>query len=79
MNGRNKMRAFACTVLGVAATILLAATAIMAQTQAAGRYLGTVTAISGNTLTVKTDAGDVHQVAVPDTASDSAQKEPLPV
>lgn len=32
------------------------------------RYLGTVTAISGNTLTVKTDAGDTHQVEVPSTA-----------
>ncbi len=32
------------------------------------RYLGTVTAISGDNLTVKTDAGDVHQVQVPSTA-----------
>jgi hypothetical protein len=36
--------------------------------QAPSRFLGTVTAISGNTLTVKTDAGDVRQVDVPDTA-----------
>jgi hypothetical protein len=33
--------------------------------QAASRFLGTVTAISGTTLTVKTDAGEVHQVDVP--------------
>ncbi len=39
----------------------------MAQAQAT-RYLGTVTAISGDTLTVKTDAGDAHQVQVPSTA-----------
>ena len=39
----------------------------MAQAQAT-RYLGTVTGISGDTLTVKTDAGDVHQVQVPSTA-----------
>ena len=32
------------------------------------RYLGTVTVISGDTLTVKTDAGDTHQVEVPSTA-----------
>ena len=33
------------------------------------RFLGTVTAVNGNTLTVKTDAGEVHQVEVPSTAS----------
>jgi hypothetical protein len=32
------------------------------------RYLGTVTAISGDTLTVKTDAGQVNAVEVPSTA-----------
>ncbi len=48
------------------AVLLLAATAaIPAQTV---RYLGTVTAISGDMLTVKTDAGDVRQVQVPSTA-----------
>ncbi len=39
----------------------------MARAQAA-RYLGTVTAISGDTLTVKTDAGQVNQVEVPSSA-----------
>jgi hypothetical protein len=34
----------------------------------ATRYLGTVTAINGNTLTVKTDAGQVNTVEVPTTA-----------
>jgi hypothetical protein len=33
------------------------------------RYLGSITTIDGNTLTVKTDAGDVHQVQVPTTAT----------
>ncbi|HEY3704075.1 MAG TPA: hypothetical protein VGL22_03385 [Terracidiphilus sp.] len=33
------------------------------------RVVGTVTAISGNTLTVKTDAGEQQQVAVPDSAT----------
>ena len=32
------------------------------------RYLGTVTAIAGDTLTVKTQAGDARQVQVPSTA-----------
>jgi hypothetical protein len=36
--------------------------------QASGRFVGTITAINDNTLTVKTDAGDVRQVAVPQTA-----------
>jgi hypothetical protein len=45
--------------------LLAATTAMPAQ---AVRYLGTVTAISGDTLTVKTDAGDVRQVQVPATA-----------
>ena len=34
----------------------------------ATRYLGTVTAISGDILTVKTDAGQVNTVEVPSTA-----------
>src|ERR1700677_3000646 len=37
------------------------------QTQVA-RYLGTVTAINGDTLSVKTDAGQVNTVEVPSTA-----------
>ena len=41
---------------------------LLAQAPAVTRFLGTVTAINGNTLSVKTDAGEVHQVQVPDTA-----------
>jgi len=41
----------------------------IAHAQSATHFLGTVTAISGNTLTVKADAGDVRQVDVPDTAA----------
>ena len=48
--------------------IALAATHLHAQAPT-NRYLGTVTAISGDTLTVKTDAGDVRQVEVPSTAA----------
>lgn len=36
--------------------------------QAAGRFLGTIAAINGDTLTVKTDAGEVHQVQVTSSA-----------
>jgi len=46
---------------------LLAAATIPAGAQAATRFLGTITALSGNTLTVKTDAGETRQVQVPST------------
>ena len=49
------------------ATTLLAAS-VLANAQAASRFLGTVTAVNGTTLTVKTDAGEIHQVDVPSTA-----------
>jgi len=39
-----------------------------AQAQAATRYLGSIATINGDTLTVKTDQGDLHQVEVPSTA-----------
>lgn len=41
---------------------------LMAQA-AAQRFVGTITAISGDTLTVKTDAGESHQVQVPEAAT----------
>jgi Domain of unknown function (DUF5666) len=47
--------------------MLVAATAIHAQTPA--RFLGAITAVNGNSLTVKTAAGDVHQFDVPASAS----------
>jgi hypothetical protein len=47
---------------------LLAAAPLMQAQAAATRYLGSITAISGDTLTVKTDQGDAHQVQVPSTA-----------
>ncbi len=43
--------------------------AFAAQGQAAARFMGSITGISGNTLTVKTDAGDQKQVEVPAEAS----------
>jgi ribosome maturation factor RimP len=55
--------------------------------QAPARFIGAITAISGNTLTVKPDSGDARQVQVPETASikrispgerDLSKAEPLP-
>jgi hypothetical protein len=57
---------------GVSLVLLLAAWACAApkiQGQAAARFMGSITAISGTTLTVKTDAGDQRQVDVPAEAS----------
>jgi hypothetical protein len=58
----------AVLVSGLVAGLVFGATAMAyGQTQAA-HYLGTVTAINGDTLTVKTDAGQVNTVEVPSTA-----------
>jgi len=65
---KSEIKARGKAVLGVmalAAFLMAAAPGARAQVM---RYLGSITAISGDTLTVKTDAGDVHQVQVPTTA-----------
>jgi hypothetical protein len=49
--------------------MFLVAAAAFAGAQTAARFLGTVTAVNGTVLTVKTDAGEVHEVDVPSTAS----------
>jgi hypothetical protein len=46
----------------------LLSAAIVTAAQAPARFVGTITAISGNTLTVKVDADGAHQVNVPPTA-----------
>ena len=51
----------------LAAAVCFGGVSTLAQT--ATRFLGTITAISGSSLTVKTDAGEVHQVDVPSTAA----------
>jgi hypothetical protein len=53
----------------MALLISIALGAPMLRAQASSRYLGTITAINGDTLTVKTDAGDERQVQVPAAAS----------
>lgn len=57
----------AASVLAAAAVATLQAQTQPVQTQVV-RYLGTVTAISGDTLTVKTDADKMNTVEVPSTA-----------
>jgi hypothetical protein len=52
--------------LALLITVLLAAPLLRAQ--APSRFLGTITSVSGDTLTVKTDAGEVRQVEVPSSA-----------
>ena len=42
---------------------------IASAAQTASSFMGTITAIGGSSLTVKTDAGEVHQVDVPFTAA----------
>ena len=65
---RSESKTRGMVVLGVVAlAAFLLATAPGAGAQVM-RYLGSITAINGDTLTVKTDAGDVHQVQVPATA-----------
>jgi len=54
---------FAVLIAVVAHSPMLAAQA------AAQRFVGAITSISGDTLTVKTDAGEAHQVQVPSTAT----------
>jgi hypothetical protein len=53
-----------------AGVLLLAFSGQIALAQAApGRFVGTITAINGDTLTVKPDSGDLRQVEVPSTAA----------
>ena len=67
MKRERKMRGVAASgLLALAVLLLTAAHGAYAQVQ---RYLGSITAISGNTLTVKTDASAEYQVQVPATAN----------
>ncbi|MDR3751907.1 MAG: DUF5666 domain-containing protein [Terracidiphilus sp.] len=70
MTNKSKIRlSVSMTHFALLALLIAAPLAItMAVAQAPARFLGTVTAVNGSTLTVKTDAGEVHQVDVPPTA-----------
>jgi hypothetical protein len=65
-----RTRTLSNLALALVAALLLASpfTTVAANAQAASRFLGTITAISGDSLTVKTDAGEVDQVKVPSSA-----------
>jgi Domain of unknown function (DUF5666) len=65
---RMKKRRAQLSIASLALAILLSGAA-QGRAQATARFVGAITAIEGTTLTVKTDAGEVHQVAVPATAS----------
>ena len=66
MHSRMKIR-ISNSLARAALPIALAAGAMLASAQAPSRFLGTITAINGNTLTVKTDGDGDRQVAVPST------------
>ena len=63
MKSKMKVRVPALMIAAILSAWMLAG----AQ-QPASRFTGTITAVSGTTLTVKTDAGEAHQVEVPETA-----------
>ncbi|KAA6456186.1 hypothetical protein DYQ86_25615 [Acidobacteria bacterium AB60] len=52
-----------------ALSVAMVCCALLAQAQTAARFMGSVTGISGNTLTVKTDAGEQKTVEVPAEAT----------
>ena len=66
---RSESKTRGCAVPGVVALVVFLLAAAPGARAQVMRYLGSITVISGDTLTVKTDAGDVHQVQVPATAS----------
>src|SRR5579863_9012591 len=65
MRRENKLRAISVFGFATLVFLLLASAGTRAQTT---RYLGSIAAVSGDTLTVKTDAGDTHQIVVPTDA-----------
>ena len=67
MKSKNWNR-FTVTIARVSLLIALAAACAGLNAQAPTRFVGTITAINGNTVTVKTDAGDSKQVEIPATA-----------
>ena len=64
----NRMTRFCVQALLVMSVALMTIGAPAKAQTSSARFLGTVTAVSGNTLSVKTDAGEVHQIDVPSTA-----------
>jgi hypothetical protein len=70
MNFKNRIRNHASSLqLGLVILFMAAAFAPGALAQTPGHFVGSVTAINGTTLTVKTDAGQSYQVDVPASAA----------
>jgi len=59
---------FAVTIARLFLLVAVVATCAGLNAQAPTRFVGTITAINGNTITVKTDAGDSKQVEIPASA-----------
>jgi hypothetical protein len=68
-NGFMKSNMKICVPALIVLLAVLLASAAPVHAQAVSKFLGTVTAISGTTVTAKTDAGEVHEVDVPATAA----------
>jgi hypothetical protein len=64
-----RIRTMKCTLQSRAFAALALAASLVAAAQAPSRFLGTITAINGTTLSVRTDAGVAQQVEVPAAAS----------
>jgi hypothetical protein len=64
---KSKMEIRFCSLIALGITLLTGA--VLAQAPTPARFLGTITAINGNTLTMKTDVDGIHEVKVPDTAA----------
>ncbi len=67
MNELRKRTSHICNALCAAMLLACLASAAM-QAQAPMRFVGTVSAVNGATLTVKTDAGEARTVEVPESA-----------
>lgn len=71
MKNKITMTALGSKVLWALTAILIVVAPLTAKlsAQAPARFIGTISAISGDTVTVKTDAGQVYQVEVPAAAA----------
>ncbi len=68
MASKSKVRFSAWLILVAALALVGFQASAQATAPASSRFLGTVTAVNGTTLTVKADSGQVHQVDVPESA-----------
>jgi hypothetical protein len=69
MNSTTSLRQTAWKACCAGVFALALAVSLLYSQAAPGRFVGTITAINGDTLTVKPDNGDVRQVEVPSTAA----------